>query len=122
MVGFFIILICIAIGIFTGLNLEISMTYAKLISVAIIACLDSVLGGFIASINKQFRFSEFLTSFFGNAIVTIILVFLGEKLNVDIYLGAVVVFTAKILDNLSKLRKIAVNRMQESLKKKAKEN
>lgn len=82
MVGFFIIIICIALGIFTGINLEMPYTFAKYLSVAIVACMDSAIGAFIANLNKDFRFSIFLTGFFGNAIITIILVYLGEKLRI----------------------------------------
>ena len=111
MVGFFIILICIVLGIFTGMNLELPYTLAKYVSVAIIACMESAIGAFIANLKKEFKFSEFLTGFFGNAIITIIFVYLGDKLNIDLYLGAVVVFTAKILDNISKFRKIMLSKI-----------
>lgn len=110
MVGFFIIVICIVLGIFTGINLEVPYVFAKYISVAIVACMDSAIGAFIANLNRKFRFSTFLAGFFGNAIITIILVYLGEKLDVDLYLGAVIVFTSRILNNLSILRKIILEK------------
>ncbi len=112
MVGFFIILICIVLGIFAGLNLEVPYTYAKYISVAIVACMDSALGAFIANLKKDFKFSVFLTGFFGNAIITIVLVYLGEKLDVDLYLGAVIVFTSRILNNISNLRRMIIDKFQ----------
>lgn len=117
MVGFFIILICIALGIFTGLNLEVPYMYSKYISVAIVACMDSAIGAFIANLNKEFKFSTFFAGFFGNAIITVVLVYLGEKLDTDLYLGAIIVFTARILNNISKISKIILNRIEKSNRK-----
>lgn len=117
MVGFFIVLISIVLGIFTGLNVEIPYIYAKYISVAIIACMDSALGAFIANINKKFKFSEFLTGFFGNAIISMLLVYLGEKMDIDIYLAAIIVFTFKILNNISELRKVVLSKISKHKEK-----
>ena len=46
----------------------------------------------------------FVSGFFGNAILAIILTYLGERLNVDIYLAAIVVFVGRMFTNLSIIR------------------
>ena len=43
--------------------------------------------------------------FFGNAILSILLTYLGEKLNVDIYLAAIVVFVGRMFNNLGIIRR-----------------
>ena len=47
----------------------------------------------------------FLSGFFGNAILSILLTFLGNKLNVDIYLAAIVVFVGRMFNNLTIIRR-----------------
>ena len=46
----------------------ISYTYSNYLAIAIIAALDSVFGGIVATIKKNFDLKIFLTGFFGNAI------------------------------------------------------
>ena len=90
-----IIIGCILGAIF-GINAPmISYTYSSYLAIAIIAALDSVFGGITSVIKKNFEFKIFITGFFGNAILSILLTILGEKLNLDIYLAAIVVFVRK---------------------------
>ena len=100
-----IIIGCIA-GALVGLNAPIvSYTYSNYLAIAIIAALDSVFGGVVATIKKNFDLKIFLTGFFGNAILSILLTILGEKLNVDIYLAAIIVFVGRMFTNLAIIRR-----------------
>ena len=83
----------------------ISYTYSNYLAIAIIAALDSVFGGIVATIKKNFDLKIFLTGFFGNAILSILLAILGEKLNVDIYLAAIIVFVGRMFTNLAIIRR-----------------
>lgn len=105
MAGVIIVLGFIMAGILAGLNLVIPYAYSKYIAVAILACLDSVFGAFTANIEKKFRINIFLSGFFGNALIAMLLVFIGDKLNVDIYLAAVIVFSGRLLNNFSAIRR-----------------
>ena len=79
------IITCI-LGVVVGLNAPmISYTYSSYLAIAIIAALDSVFGGIASVINKRFDMKIFISGFFGNAILAILLTVLGEKLNVDIF-------------------------------------
>lgn len=118
MVGVVIIITFILLGILTGLNLLIPYSYSQYIAVAILACLDSVFGAFVANTDKKFKMITFISGFFGNAIIAMLLVFIGNKLNVDLYLGAVIVFTGRLLNNFSSIRRYYINKLDE--KKKAK--
>ena len=105
MVYIAIIIGCIA-GALVGLNAPIvSYTYSNYLAIAIIAALDSVFGGVVATIKKNFDLKIFLTGFFGNAILSILLAILGEKLNVDIYLAAIIVFVGRMFTNLAIIRR-----------------
>ncbi|MBR3512627.1 MAG: small basic family protein [Clostridia bacterium] len=108
MVYFGIILGCL-LGAILGMHAPvISYTYSSYLSIAIIAALDSVFGGIASVIKKNFDIKIFLTGFFGNAILSILLTILGNKLNVDIYLAAIVVFVGRMFTNLAIIRRYYV--------------
>ena len=75
------------------------------LAIAIIAALDSVFGGITSVLKGKFDIKIFTSGFFGNAILSIILTWLGIKLNVDIYLAAIVVFVGRMFTNLAIIRR-----------------
>ena len=100
-----IILGCV-IGALIGINMPmISYTYSGYLAIAIIAALDSVFGGIASTLKKNFDLKIFVTGFFGNAILSILLTYLGQKMNVDIYLAAIVVFVGRMFKNLGIIRR-----------------
>lgn len=122
MVFIAIIIGCI-IGALIGLNVPmISYTYSSYLAIAIIAALDSVFGGIASVINKNFDLKIFISGFFGNAILAILLTILGQKLNVDIYLAAIVVFVWRMFMNLGIIRRYYVEKWTHQLKQKRSEN
>lgn len=118
-----IMIIACILGVVVGLNAPmISYTYSSYLAIAIIAALDSVFGGIASVINKRFDIKIFMSGFFGNAILAILLTVLGEKLNVDIYLAAIVVFVGRMFSNLGIIRRYYVEKWTEKIKNKSKEN
>ena len=100
-----IILGCI-LGAIIGINIPIiPYTYSSYLAISIVAALDTVFGGITSSLNGKFDFKTFVSGFFGNAILSILLTYLGEKLNVDIYLAAIVVFVGRMFNNLGMIRR-----------------
>ena len=89
----------------------ISYTYSSYLSIAIVAALDTVFGGIASNIKKNFDIKVFISGFFVNAILAILLTFLGEKLNVDIYLAAIVVFIGRMFNNLGIIRRYYLNKL-----------
>ena len=119
MIGVAIVLGCI-IGAVLGLVMPmVSYTYSGYLAIAIIAALDSVFGGIASVINKRFDMKIFISGFFGNAILAILLTMLGEKLNVDIYLAAIVVFVWRMFMNLGIIRRYYVEKWTEKIEKKS---
>lgn len=103
---FIAILVGCIIGAILGMYSPIiPYTYSSYLAIGIIAALDSVFGGLKAVVNKNFDFKVFVTGFFGNAILSILLTYLGQKLNVDIYLAAIVVFVGRIFTDLAVIRR-----------------
>ena len=96
---------CVVGAILGSLAPVIPYTYSSYLSIAIIAALDSVFGGIASVIKGNFDLKIFLSGFFGNSILSIALTYLGEKLNVDIYLAAIVVFVGRMFTNLAIIRR-----------------
>ena len=119
-----IIVVCVFVavvilGFFTGYNLEIPYVFTQYIAVSILAFLDSIFGGIVSNMQNKFDLIIFISGFFLNALIAMFLVYLGQKLNVDIYLAAVIVFSSRIFTNFSIIRRIIVERFEENRKKKS---
>lgn len=91
---------------------------SKYLAIAIVAALDSVFGGIASSIKKNFDLKVFISGFFVNAIIAMLLTYLGQRLNVDIYLAAIIVFVGRMFNNLGIIRRFYLNKVSEKLKKK----
>ena len=116
---FIAILIGCVAGVLIVINAPmISYTYSSYLAIAIIAALDSVFGGITSVINRNFNLKIFVTGFFGNAILAILLTILGQKLNVDIYLAAIVVFVGRMFVNLAIIRRYYVDKWSTIIKNK----
>lgn len=119
---FIAILIGCIVGAILGMNAPmISYTYSSYLAIAVIAALDSVFGGITSVIRKNFDLKIFISGFFGNAILAILLTILGQKLNVDIYLAAIVVFVGRMFNNLGTIRRYYVEKWSEKFSKNKKE-
>ncbi len=117
-----IIIGCI-LGALIGMNSPvIPYTYSSYLSIAIIAALDSVFGGITSVLNKNFDLKIFLSGFFGNSILSIALTYLGNKLNVDIYLAAIIVFVGRMFTNLAIIRRYYIAKWSQKFEKNHQEN
>lgn len=114
---FIAILIGCVIGALLGMNAPIiPYTLSKYLAISIVAALDSVFGGISSVVKENFDLKIFVTGFFGNAILSILLTYLGEKLNVDIYLAAIVVFVGRMFVNLAIVRRYYVDKWTSRVK------
>lgn len=105
-----IILGCV-IGAVIGLNAPIiPYTYSSYLAISIIAALDTVFGGIASTVKGNFDLKIFLTGFFGNAILSMLLTYLGNRLNVDIYLAAIIVFVGRMFTNLAIIRRYYIDK------------
>ena len=122
MIAIAIVIGCI-VGALIGLNVPtISYTYSGYLAIAIVAALDSVFGGITSVLKGNFDFKVFISGFFGNAILSILLTWLGVKLNVDIYLAAIVVFVGRMFTNLAIIRRYYMDKWSKRNKKEETKN
>lgn len=118
----YIIIGCL-VGVGVGFALPtISYTASNYLAIAIVAALDSVFGGIASSINKKFDLKVFISGFFVNAVLAMLLTFLGQKLNVDIYLAAIVVFVGRMFNNLGIIRRYYLEKIENHKKNNNTEN
>jgi len=102
------------LGVILGANAPaISYIYSDYLAISIVAALDSVFGGITGTLKGEFNFKVFISGFFCNSILSMLLTYLGNKLNVDIYLAAIVVFVGRMFINLTIIRKYYIDKWSE---------
>ena len=102
---FITIVISCALGLLLGFYAPmIPYAYTKYTAIAIMA-LDSIIGAINAALQKKYDMSIFVSGFFTNMFTAIAFTMLGESLDVDISLAAIVVFVFRIFNNLSTIRR-----------------
>jgi len=97
------ILVGILIGFFLPIN--IPTAYSSYMSIALLAALDSVFGGIRASLDKKFETGVFISGFFGNAFLAAGLAYIGDRLDVPIYLAAIFTFGGRLFINFAAIRR-----------------
>lgn len=115
-----IAIIGLLIGIIFGFILDVNIPerFSSYMSIAILACLDSVFGAIRANLSKNFRTDIFVSGFFGNALLAALLAFLGDKLGIPIYIAAVIVFGGRIFENFAIIRRILLEQLRKKREKK----
>lgn len=113
----YIIIGCI-IGVIGGFLIPtIPYSISNYLAIAIVAALDSVFGGIASNIKKVFDLKVFISGFFVNSILAMLLTYLGQKLNVDIYLAAIIVFVGRMFNNLGIIRRFYLGKIEEKAEK-----
>lgn len=92
------------------LPITYSSSYSLYVSVAILACMDSVFGGLRAILEKKFNTGIFVSGFFGNAILAAILAYIGDRLGVPLYYAAIFAFGGRLFQNFAIIRRYIFNR------------
>ena len=118
-------ILCIVIGCLVGVGLgciipTVPYTLSNYLAIGIVAALDSVFGGIASNIKKNFDMKVFISGFFVNAILAMLLTYLGQRLNVDIYLAAIIVFVGRMFNNLGIIRRYYLNELDKKRHKKGK--
>ena len=104
----------IIVGIFAGVKSPyvFPQAYSPYVAIVILACIDSVLGGIKGMTEKNFNISIFISGFFGNALIAVAMIFIGEKLNIDMTMAAVVVYGSRLFQNFAQIRRFILNKAE----------
>ena len=87
------------------LNVNVSFEFSRYSAVAILAALDSVLGAVRAELDGVYDNRIFISGFVVNAIVAVLLAFIGDRLSLDLYLVALINFGFRIFNNVALIRR-----------------
>ncbi|MBP2651461.1 MAG: hypothetical protein H6Q74_2286 [Firmicutes bacterium] len=95
------------IGIIIGISFpgSVPSEYAKYMSIAVLASLDSVFGGLRAGTEDKFDNIVFTSGFFTNALLAAGLVYVGDRLGIDLYYVALLAFGLRVFQNLAIIRR-----------------
>lgn len=95
------------LGVLLGFlfSVEIPLGYVKYTAIALLAAIDTILGGLRAQLEERFALTIFLSGFVVNAAFAALLAGIGDLLGLDIYLGAVIAFSIRIFDNVGFIRR-----------------
>ena len=103
----FLGLLGLGLGALIGFYLPVSLPqdYAKYMSVATLAALDSVFGGIRSAFENKFDKDIFVSGFFSNTILAASLTYIGDRLGIELYLAAIVAFGVRLFQNLAIIRR-----------------
>jgi small basic protein len=95
------------VGVLLGfaLNVNVGFELSRYSGVALLAALDSVLGVVRAELDGVYDNRIFISGFVTNAIVAVILTFIGDRLGLDLYLVALITFGLRIFNNVALIRR-----------------
>jgi small basic protein len=101
-----IILLAVAAGLVAGYfaPILIAPSVTPYIAVAILAAMDTVIGGFVAELEKRFNIGIFVSGFFVNTLLAMLIIVIGKKLGIDLTVAAAVIFGTRIFNNFSTIR------------------
>ena len=107
------------VGLLMGslFSFTIPVAYASYLAIAVLAGLDSLLGGWRAVLEDKFDGAIMLSGFFVNAIVAALLAYLGDLIGLDLYLAAVVAFGIRIFNNIGAIRHAIIEIFREKRKR-----
>ena len=100
-------LLGLLIGILAGLVLQVNVgfEFSRYTAVAILAALDSVVGAVRAELDGVYDNRIFISGFVTNAVVAVILTFIGDRLGLALYLVALITFGLRIFNNVALIRR-----------------
>lgn len=98
------LLLGIVAGYLTGF--EVPPEYARYLSIAVLAALDSSLGGVRALLERTFDDRLFVTGFLFNTALAALITLLGDRLGVNLFLAAVIAFGIRLFQNAAIIRRL----------------
>lgn len=112
------LIIGMAIGLLA--DIHIPAEYSNFLSLAVLAALDSLVGGIRAYLQNIYDETVFVSGFFFNILLATGLAFIGVYIGVDLYLAAVFAFGFRLFQNMAIIRRILIAKW--SFRKKNKNN
>ncbi len=103
----------IGIGLGLVFRVPVPAWMARYLGIALLAALDSALGGLRANLDGRFDEKVFVGGFFVNTSFAALIVYIGDNLGVELYLAAVVAFGVRVFQNLALIRRHLFGELQQ---------
>lgn len=106
----YFIVIGLTLGIIIGgfFQLDVPSIYSRYTAVALLGILDSLFGAIRSEVEHKFNTSIFLSGLLFNIMLAVIITYFGDKLNLDLYLAILIVFTMRIFQNIGIIKSAAM--------------
>jgi small basic protein len=116
----YLIILELTLGLVIGgfLQIDIPPELTRYTAVAIVGVLDSLFGAIRASTENKYDTTVFLTGLAFNIIIAVLITFIGDKLNLDIYLAILVALTIRIFANVGIIKTSYVNKIMKKIEEK----
>lgn len=114
---FIIIAAILGAGCAIAFDLYIPAFLSSYAAVVIIAAFDSVMGAYKSLLADRFDAWVFVSGFFGNSVLAALMVLVGKRIDLDLYIAVLVVFTYRIFSNFSFIRRFYLKKIKKKLKK-----
>lgn len=104
------------LGIVMGvlLKLQIPVVLTRYTAVAIMGILDAVFGALRAEVTEgKYDSMIFATGLVFNIFLAVAITYLGDRLGLDLYLAASIVFTFRIFNNVGVSRRILLDKFMQ---------
>lgn len=117
-----IIAVVLGLGIGLGLGFMLDIGYptefAFYITMGLLAALDSIIGACRSVMEGKFDSLILVTGFITNALLAMLLTYMGDKLGVPLYLAAIFVFGGRLFNTLAVIRRLAIEKYYDYKKQK----
>ncbi len=109
----YLIIVSLTLGLIIGafLQIDIPPELARYTAVAIVGLLDSLFGAIRASVENKYNTTTFLTGLAFNMLVAIVITFIGDQLNLDLYLAILVALTIRIFSNIGIIKTTTISKI-----------
>jgi small basic protein len=109
----YLIILGLTLGLLIGgfLRIDIPPEYARYTAVAIVGLLDSLLGAIRATVENKYNTTVFISGLIFNMTIGVLITFVGDKLNLDIYMAILVAFMIRIFANIGIIKTTTVDKI-----------
>ncbi|PIP50789.1 hypothetical protein COX11_02225 [Candidatus Berkelbacteria bacterium CG23_combo_of_CG06-09_8_20_14_all_41_73] len=92
--------------------MNIPPEYARYTAVAILGVIDSIFGALRSETEYKYDSVIFVTGLLFNMALAIFITYVGDKLNVELYLAVVIAFIIRIFLNIGIIRTISIEKLR----------
>ncbi|MGP1569550.1 MAG: small basic family protein [Eubacteriales bacterium] len=105
--------LCAGLGLGFVLDVGYPTEFAFYITMGLLAALDSIIGACRSMMEGKFDSLILTTGFITNALLAMLLTYMGDKLGVPLYLAAIFVFGGRLFNTLAVIRRLAIEEYYE---------